>query len=109
MKLFTNVNVVLVLVPTGSVGESFVKKLVHLYQAFTNRSSLECMGMYESSSLLHILLLQKPNKKGKIKATLSILKEDFDMQKAGETKVCWMKASVYKKDTQALCLIKYQH
>ena len=47
-------------VPSGSSGSAFVLELARLYQAYADSSSLECIAM-KATTLMQILLLQKPS------------------------------------------------
>ena len=46
-------------VPSGRVGDSFVKELARLFQAYADSSSLEPIAFY-SALVMSVLLLQKP-------------------------------------------------
>ena len=53
-------------VPSGSAGKAFVTELAHLYQAYTDGSSLESVAL-KACTVAPILLLQKPSRTSKSK------------------------------------------
>ncbi len=52
------------MVPYGNVGKSFVSELAKLYRAYADRSALEAIAL-KASTVMSILLLQKPHTKSK--------------------------------------------
>ena len=71
------------LIPFGSIGKAFVQELARLFQAFADGSSLECVVM-TATSILPILLLQKPSKNSKSKDHVKHLKRRLDLWSAGD-------------------------
>ena len=56
----------LFLVPSGASGEAFVSELARLFQANADTSSLECIAL-KATTVMQILLLQKPSRTSKTK------------------------------------------
>ena len=71
------------LIPFGSIGKEFVQELARLFQAFADGSSLESVVM-KATSILPILLLQKPSKNSKYKDQVKHLKRRLDLWNAGD-------------------------
>ena len=53
-------------VPSGSTGKAFVSELAHLFQVYADSSSLECIAV-KATTIMQILLLQKPSRTSKSK------------------------------------------
>ena len=53
-------------VPSGAAGKAFVSELARLFQAYADSSSLECIAM-KATTVIQILLLQKPSRSSKSK------------------------------------------
>ena len=73
----------LFLVPSGSFGKNFVAELARLWQAFADCSTLEGIAM-KASTILQVLLLQKPSKHSKSKDHVTHLKRRLDLWHRGD-------------------------
>ena len=56
------------MIPYGKAGESFVKELARLYQAYVDHSALHSIALM-ACSVMQSLILQKPYKYSKAKIT----------------------------------------
>ena len=68
----------LFLPPFGAVGKCFVQELAHLFQAYADSSSLECVAM-NGVAVLQQLLLQKPSRIMKAKYCTKHLQRHRDL------------------------------
>ena len=69
-------------VPSGSAGKAFVTELAHLYQAYTDGSSLESVAL-KACTVAPILLLQKPSRTSKSKDHVNHLQRRLDLWDKG--------------------------
>jgi hypothetical protein len=69
-------------VPSGSIGKAFVSELARLFQAYADSSTLECIAM-KATTVLPILLLQKPSRTSKSKDHVKHLQRRMDLWREG--------------------------
>ena len=70
-------------VPSGSTGKTFVAELAHLFQAYADNSSLETIAL-KATTIMPILLLQKPHSKSKVKDHIRHLQRRLDLWLDGD-------------------------
>ena len=70
-------------VPSGSSGRAFVSELARLFQAYADSSSLECIAM-KATTVMQILLLQKPSRTSKSKDHVAHLQRRMELWSDGD-------------------------
>ena len=70
-------------VPPGAAGKAFVSELAHLFQAYAHSSSLECIAM-KATTVILILLLQKPSRTSKSKDHVIHLQRHMELWHDGD-------------------------
>ena len=70
-------------VPSGSTGKAFVSELARLFQAYADSSSLECIAM-KATTIMQILLLQKPSRTSKSKDHVAHLQRRMELWLDGD-------------------------
>ena len=70
-------------VPSGSTGKAFVSELARLFQAYADNSSLEGIAM-KATTLMQILLLQKPSRTSKSKDHVAHLQRRMELWLYGD-------------------------
>ena len=84
------------ILPTGKVGKAFIKELARLYQAYADKSPLECIAL-KACSVMQSVVLQKLHAKSKTEDHIAGLERRLSLWNEGKIQRIALGRKVYSK------------